>query len=50
VAARLAGAFTQWRRYDYHRQSLMRTQLEAIAAYDSLSNDVAEIAHKTLQS
>ena len=50
VAARLVGAFTQWRRYNLKRQGLMQAQLEAISAYDSLSKDVAEIVHKSLQS
>ena len=30
VAARLAGAFETWRRYDPARQALMRAELEAI--------------------
>ena len=32
VAARLAGAFESWRRYDAGRQALMRAELEAIHA------------------
>ncbi len=31
IAARLAGAFENWRRYDAGRQGLMRAELEAIA-------------------
>lgn len=49
VAARLVTAFSQWRRYDQNRQQMMRIQLEAIAAHDPLSKDVAEIVHKSLQ-
>jgi len=48
VAARLAGAFTRWRRYDSARQAMMRMQLERIAAVPGLSADVYEIVAKSL--
>ncbi len=48
VAARLATPFTQWRRYDEQRQSLMQAELESIAAVAGLSRDVLEIVSKTL--
>jgi aminopeptidase N len=48
VAARLAGAFTRWRRHDEHRQALMRAELERMAARRDLSRDVYEIVSKSL--
>jgi aminopeptidase N len=48
VAARLVGAFGQWRRFDADRQAKMRAALERIAGTDTLSRDVYEIASKTL--
>ena len=49
VAARLASAFSRWRRYDSHRQALMRGHLEHIQSVDSLSADVYEVVSKSLQ-
>lgn len=49
VAARMAGAFNRWKRYDEQRQGLMRAQLERIAAVDGLSRDVAEIVNNALR-
>ncbi len=48
IASRLAGAFNQWKRYDADRQTLMRAELERIAAVDGLSKDVFEIVHRAL--
>jgi aminopeptidase N len=48
VAARMAGAFNQWTRYDADRRQLMRVQLERIAAKTRLSGDVAEIVNNAL--
>jgi aminopeptidase N len=48
VAARLVGAFGQWRRYDKGRQDLMREALERIAGTNGLSRDAYEIASKSL--
>jgi aminopeptidase N len=48
VAARLAGAFGRWRRYDAARQALMRAELERIVHAPGLSKDMFEIASKSL--
>jgi aminopeptidase N len=48
VAARLVGAFGQWRRFDAGRQALMKSALERIAGTEGLSPDVYEVATKTL--
>jgi aminopeptidase N len=48
VAARLAGAFETWRRYDSKRQTLMRAELEAILAQKGLSPNLFEVAGKML--
>ncbi|CAK0771370.1 aminopeptidase N [Azospirillaceae bacterium] len=48
VAARMAGPFTQWRRFDSGRQALMKEQLERLAAFPGLSSDVSEIISKSL--
>lgn len=48
VAARMVGAFNQWRRYDEIRQSLMQSELQRIAAVDTLSKDVYEIVSRNL--
>lgn len=47
-AARLAGAFQQWARYDAQRKHLMHTELIRIANAPSLSQDVQEIVGKAL--
>jgi aminopeptidase N len=43
IAARLAGAFETWRRYDEGRRTLMRAQLDRIAATEGLSKDLRDI-------
>ena len=48
VAARLVGAFNQWRRFDPMRKDGMRTQLERIVGTRGLSKDVYELASKCL--
>ena len=48
VAARLAGAFEVWRRYDGERQALMRAELEATLALKGLSPNLFEVASKIL--
>ena len=48
IAARMLTALTAWRRYDAHRQALMRTELERVAAMPDLSPDVFELAGKAL--
>ena len=49
VAARVAGAFSQWRRYEPVRRGLMRAELERIASSPSLSKDVTEIVTQALK-
>lgn len=48
IAARLVKPFTQWRRFDAHRQALMREQLEKLIKLAGLSPDVYEIVSKSL--
>ncbi len=48
IAARLASAFTMWKRYDASRRTLMQAQLQRILAAPGLSRDVHEIAAKSL--
>ena len=48
IAARLAGAFENWRRYDAARQGLMRAELEAVAKMEGLSSNLYEVATKML--
>ena len=48
VAARMAGAFNQWTRYDTGRRELIRSELERIAAKSDLSGDVSEIVNNAL--
>src|SRR6185312_2193062 len=46
VAARLAGAFETWRRYDAGRQTHVQAELEAILAQKGLSPNLFEVASK----
>jgi aminopeptidase N len=48
VAARLAGAFENWRRYDSNRQRLMRAELLALLAMPERSSNIFEVATKML--
>src|SRR3990167_6105519 len=48
IAARMIKPLTEWRRYDAHRQQLMKEQLEMIVKQNSLSRDVYELASKSL--
>jgi aminopeptidase N len=48
VAARMAGAFENWRRYDAARQALMRAELEAMLAMPERSSNLFEVATKML--
>jgi aminopeptidase N len=48
IAARLASAFTLWKRYDGKRKGMMKAQLERIMAVPKLSRDVHEIVSKSL--
>lgn len=49
IAARLVQTLSRWRRYDPDRQALMREQLARIVSRDGLSNDVYEIASRSLE-
>jgi aminopeptidase N len=49
VAARLAGAFETWRRYDPARQEGMRAELEAILKLPGISPNLFEVAGKILR-
>ncbi|KAI7994084.1 Puromycin-sensitive aminopeptidase [Camellia lanceoleosa] len=48
VASRMVSAFSRWRRYDETRQSLAKAQLEMIMSNNGLSENVFEIASKSL--
>lgn len=48
MAARMAGAFNSWTRYDEKRRGLMRTELLRIAGYGTLSPDVSEIVSNAI--
>ncbi|PHT57705.1 Puromycin-sensitive aminopeptidase [Capsicum baccatum] len=48
VASRMVSAFSRWKRYDETRQSLAKEQLEMILSAEGLSENVFEIASKSL--
>jgi aminopeptidase N len=48
VAARLAGSFESWKRYDERRQGLMRSELESITALPGISPNLFEIVSKMI--
>jgi aminopeptidase N len=48
IAARMAGAFENWRRYDAGRQALMRDELKAMLAMPERSSNLFEVAAKML--
>jgi aminopeptidase N len=48
MAARMAGAFNPWTRYDEGRRSLMKSELNRIASVEGLSPDVSEIINNAL--
>ncbi|KAI8569628.1 hypothetical protein RHMOL_Rhmol02G0292600 [Rhododendron molle] len=48
VASRLVSAFSRWKRYDETRQCLAKAQLEMIMSTNGLSENVFEIASKSL--
>jgi aminopeptidase N len=49
VAARMAGAFEAWRRYDPARQASMRGELQALTKLDGLSANLFEVVTKMLE-
>ncbi|XVF13099.1 hypothetical protein REPUB_Repub08aG0178800 [Reevesia pubescens] len=48
VASRMVSAFSRWRRFDESRQKLAKAQLEMIMSVNGLSENVFEIASKSL--
>ena len=48
TAARLAGCFGRWRRFNESRQTLVKTQLEKIIGDKKISRDLYEVVSKTL--
>ncbi|KAK3004814.1 hypothetical protein RJ639_017927 [Escallonia herrerae] len=48
VASRMVSAFSRWKRYDENRQELAKAQLEMIMSTNGLSENVFEIASKSL--
>jgi aminopeptidase N len=48
VAARMAGAFESWRRYDQARQDLMRAELISIRGLAGISPNLLEVVGKML--
>ena len=49
AAARLVGAFNQWKRFDADRQAMMQAELERIVETEDLANDVFEIVRRALK-
>lgn len=49
MAARIAGAFSQWRRFDVDRQAKMQSEMERIGATEALSKDTGEIIARCLK-
>ena len=48
VASRMLTPLTAWRRVNEHAQTLMKAQLQRIMATENISNDVYELASKSL--
>ncbi|KAK9716600.1 hypothetical protein RND81_06G244800 [Saponaria officinalis] len=48
VASRMVSAFSRWKRFDETRQTLAKAQLEKILSCNGLSENVFEIASKSL--
>jgi len=48
VAARMAGIFSRWRRYDEARRDMQNCELKRIVAEPGLSRDVFEVVTKSL--
>ena len=44
----MVSAFTTYKQYDSNRQALMKAQLERIVAENGLSENVLEVASKSL--
>lgn len=50
TTARLVSVFETWRRYDEGRQTLIRAELERIAATPKLSRDSSEMVERILKA
>ncbi|KMZ64415.1 putative Aminopeptidase [Zostera marina] len=50
VASRMVSVFSRWKRYDQNRQALAKAQLEKIVSTNGISENVYEIASKSLAS
>ena len=50
TAARVAGAFETWRRYDAGRQAAIRAELARIAGTEGLSRDMGEMVGRMLEA
>ena len=48
VAARIAGAFTQWKQLDTKRQGLIKQELKRIVEVEGVSENLYEVASKSL--
>ena len=48
IAARMVSPLINWRKYDLHRQKLMREQLERLAMLENMSDDLYEIVKKSM--
>lgn len=48
IASRLVTPLSKWRRYDDHRQGLMKRELQKIVDSGQLSNDVYEMVNRSL--
>jgi aminopeptidase N len=48
TAARVAGVFETWARYDPARQALMRAEMERLVALPDLSRNTREIVERIL--
>ena len=48
VAARIAGAFTQWKQLDTKRQDLIKQELTRILEVEGVSENLYEVASKSL--
>jgi aminopeptidase N len=50
VAARLANSLSRWKKFDTHRQQLIKQQLTRIQSHTPLSQDVLEIVTRSLKA
>ena len=50
TTARMCSAFQTWKRYDGHRQDLIRTQLQRLLAREGLSRDTHEMVSRILDA